>query len=437
MKKLLGIVVLGLLLCNVGFSKDKHDSLKKNVGIKSKDTTIKGWKFESSNKLKELIKEGKIQYVYRVSYAKNGEPVRYGKTSQRFELRSDCTDKDGSDCAKATESVIRSEVFLDYDLQMKNKSEYWVAWSVYIPEDYVLYHNKTGMGQFHSNQGPMPSLWEFKLWNDSKSSGYQLVNSVTGGTVKNFNACGGSSVVLEKMAGNDKFHWCETKYYKYNLMSLKEFYSYRGKWLDFIVNVKWDQRTIEEGGKGFFKLWINGEQKVNYSGQTMHKARQYGNKYKVTFQYGLYNERTPGSGYTDKDISNPIVVYYDEMWRVKSCKKLKLERFGYSCDALGQGGKTEPDSIEEKDLNMPSNESENNNESENSENNNESENNVEFIVVIKNKDDPKYLYKVRGKSKEEVEKKGLMKCKQTYPDLSGSGNTGCYVHYSSTVRFGQ
>ena len=82
----------------------------------------------------------------------------------------------------------------------------------------------------------------------------------------------------------------------------------------------------------------------------------------------------------------------------------------------------------EKDLNMPPNESENSNESEN---------NVEFIVVIKNKDDPKYLKKVRGKSKEEVEKKGLMKCKQTYPDLSGSGNTGCYVHYSSTVRFGQ
>ena len=211
-------------------------------------------------------------------------------------------------------------------------------------------------------------------------------------------------------------------------MSLKEFYSYRGKWLDFIVNVKWDQKTIEEGGKGFFKLWINGEQKINYSGQTMHKARQYGSKYKVTFQYGLYNERAPGSGYTDADISNPIVVYYDELWRVKSCKKLKLERLGYSCDALGKGGKTEPDIISEKDLNMPSNESKKNNETEN---------NVEFIVVVKNKDDPKYLYKVRGKSKVEIEKKALTKCKQTYPDLSGSGNTGCYVHYSSKVAFGQ
>ena len=63
MKRLLGIVVLSLLLCNAAFSKEKHDSLKKNVGIKSKDTTIKGWKFSSSSKLKELIKEGKIQYV--------------------------------------------------------------------------------------------------------------------------------------------------------------------------------------------------------------------------------------------------------------------------------------------------------------------------------------------------------------------------------------
>ena len=26
---------------------------------------------------------------------------------------------------------------------------------------------------------------------------------------------------------------------------------------------------------------------------------------------------------------------------------------------------------------------------------------------------------------------------QSFPDLSGSGNTGCYVHYSSQVRFGQ
>ena len=51
--------------------------------------------------------------------------------------------------------------------------------------------------------------------------------------------------------------------------------------------------------------------------------------------------------------------------------------------------------------------------------------------------DPNYIYKVKGKNKEEVEKKGLMKCKQTFPDLSGSGNTGCYVHYSSQVRFGQ
>ena len=60
-----------------------------------------------------------------------------------------------------------------------------------------------------------------------------------------------------------------------------------------------------------------------------------------------------------------------------------------------------------------------------------------FLAVIKNKDDADYVIKVRGSSKENASKKGLMKCKQTYPDLSGSGNTGCYVHYSSKVGFGQ
>ena len=33
---------------------------------------------------------------------------------------------------------------------------------------------------------------------------------------------------------------------------------------------------------------------------------------------------------------------------MKSCQKLKLERLGYSCDALDEGGKTEPDIVKDK-----------------------------------------------------------------------------------------
>ena len=47
------------------------------------------------------------------------------------------------------------------------------------------------MGQFQRTKDQCLIIREFKLFNDDKSSGYQLYNSVTGGTVKSFNACGG------------------------------------------------------------------------------------------------------------------------------------------------------------------------------------------------------------------------------------------------------
>ena len=66
MKTFLGILVLGLLWCNVGIAKEKHDLLKKNIGIKKKDTTIQGWNFRANKDLKKRIKKGEFLYVYDV-----------------------------------------------------------------------------------------------------------------------------------------------------------------------------------------------------------------------------------------------------------------------------------------------------------------------------------------------------------------------------------
>ena len=52
-----------------------------------------------------------------------------------------------------------------------------------------------------------------------------------------------------------------------------------------------------------------------------------------------------------------------------------------------------------------------------------------FVVVIKNRKNEKYLFKTKGPSKKIAEKKGMNDCK--------SKNTeGCYVHYSSRIAFG-
>jgi len=348
MKTFLRILVLGLLWCNVGIAKEKHDLLKKNIGIKKKDTTIQGWKFKANKHLKKRIKKGEFLYVYDVVEAKDGFPVRWGDTSQRYELRGLACTTEVGDCDRGDgASTARIETPVNDNFYMKPNSEYWITWSIYPPKDYVLIHRKTGLGQFHSNQGPMPSQWEFKLFNNSDQDGFQLWNSVSGGVEKRYDACFGSSNSLESMneatGENHTHHWCEKQYWKYNLMSLKEFYSYRGLWIDFIINVKWGQKD-----NGHFKLWINGKQVVNHQGKTMHDSKEYGSRYKATFTYGMYNDNERGKLVTDAEFKKPIVIYWDEVWRKKSCKELELERLGYACDALDEGGKNKPDVIEDK-----------------------------------------------------------------------------------------
>ena len=351
MKKLLGILVLGLLWSNVGLSKDKHDFLKKNVGISSKDTTIKGWKFRPEGSTSKLVKKGKIKYVYAVT-SKDEGPVRWGETAQRFELRADCTDEDGSDCDRGDgSSYNRVEISATDDTSFKNKQNSWITWSLYLPKnDGLLVRKKTGLGQFHSNAGPMPSMWEFKFFPSKYGSkGLLLLNSTGGGISATNDACGGSSTDPSKMSGKFKGMFCEKEYRDFWLMDTKSFMNLRGKWTDFLVNVKWDDKQLDEGGEGYFKLWINGKLYVNWKGQTIHKNPAKYKNYRATFKYGLYSRITPATGYLIKDVKKePQFVYYDEVWKAKSCKKLKLDRLGYSCEDLEsqKAKKTKPDRVE-------------------------------------------------------------------------------------------
>ena len=59
----------------------------------------------------------------------------------------------------------------------------------------------------------------------------------------------------------------------------------------------------------------------------------------------------------------------------------------------------------------------------------EPENNEKFMVIIKNKKNPKYMIKIKGPTKEEASKKGMKNCKQKNPNLASD----CYVHYSTIV----
>ncbi len=163
----------------------------------------------------------------------NEAPTEYIEV---FEVRNgDCSANEGwSDCANDRE---RSELSGSKDNYPGNV--FWYGWSIYVPNDYInIYPAKVALGQFHQ-KGSHP-VWMFQ----NSSGGLYLDKQVHGYTEKYY-----PLIAKEKL---------------------------RGKWHKIKLHVKWSKDN-----DGFFDVWIDGKQKVNYSGQTMDANQVY-------FKYGIY-----------------------------------------------------------------------------------------------------------------------------------------------------
>ena len=227
MKKLLSIVVLGLLFCNVGVA-EKIVRLPKD--------TASGYQKLFKSLTGKYYKDHGMQVVNR----KDGHPVRAGEQSIRFEVRSgDCgKDRDGgwSDCKGDRE---RHEVSSHEQGDRMSKGEYWFSWSIYFPQDHQnLYPLSNNYGQFHQQGGP--PVFMFK----EREYGYSVVR-----TIGDFDYDERKLVDKKQMPGN---------------------------WFDILINVKWTKKK-----DGFFKVWVNDELKYDYKGPT--KTEQY-----VYQKFGIY-----------------------------------------------------------------------------------------------------------------------------------------------------
>ena len=56
-----------------------------------------------------------------------------------------------------------------------------------------------------------------------------------------------------------------------------------------------------------------------------------------------------------------------------------------------------------------------------------------FLAIIKNKKDEKYLLKNTGFTKEAAANNGIEKCKENFPNVLDLDNNGCYIHYQKKV----
>jgi len=295
MKKLLGIVVLGLLWCNTGFA-EKVNLYKIKF---SKDITrgynilkwpdgsrnTEGWYWAGSF-LKHMRTKPAGDHLLHIVKKSDGYPVRLGKESLRFEVRAGDSWASDVEINGVPRNRERSEMII-----CCMKGNLWHTWSIFLPKDFPnIFPAKTALGQFH-NEGDNPVEFQFNNYanrsDPKKSGGYWVLPAETI-----------SSHIATK------------------ILDQKDML---GKWNDILVNSKFTHKK-----DGFLKVWVNGKLSYEFKGRT-HLEKDI-----IEQEIGIYRSyihRRPGP--------EPIqIAYFDEIRFAKSCKKLKIKDLGYSCKEI-------------------------------------------------------------------------------------------------------
>ena len=204
--------------------------------------------------------ENNTEYGYIVSDDVTG--IAPTSKIEIFEIRpGDCIEYD---CESDKERVQLMQQPKDNTLG----DEHWYGWSMYYPENYVsIYPSRTVHSSFQQNND---TNWMF----GNKKDDYLLIAKPDGNN-------------------GDKI--------KYKLISGENL---RGKWHKVEVHSKWSNDD-----SGFFKVWVNGVQKVDYSGRTMTEEFNH-------FRYGI--ARYHLSRYKDEnDVEDvpPQKIYFSNVKR--------------------------------------------------------------------------------------------------------------------------
>jgi hypothetical protein len=200
-------------------------------------------------------------------------PVRSGLTAERFELRpGDCN---GTDCARPYE---RAEAVEEGTHQYEG-DEYWYGWSFYFPTDTYVVDDKIG----GSGCLTIAQFQQYPLYDPAFM----------------ISRCRSGSLVLRTFPVATNSYTRE-----YQLLDSA---AVPGTWHDIRVHARWTSQAT-----GFLHVWVDGVERVNYSGPT----RTVGNEY-VYFKHGLY--RGGGSPWTS-------IMYVDELRRGKSLGEVEFIR---------------------------------------------------------------------------------------------------------------
>ena len=178
---------------------------------------------------------------------------------------------------------------------------------------------------------------------------------------------------------------------------------------------------------GEFIMWLNDERVIEFYGPNMILDKTGG----IAFKIGLYRFWDANQ---DPNITEPSTLSIKEYIISKDCEKImdkekcdykskdKIARSKYKykirdSEYMPEGAKkikritskVVPEKINFEEMKG------------------------NFLAIIKNKNDDKYLLKFIGYSKVGAAKEGLTKCMEKFTNFSDQENNACYVHYESVV----
>ena len=209
------------------------------------------------------------------------------------------------------------------------------------------------------------------------------------------------------------------KLYKFDLGSLTAF---KKEYSTALFKIKPSKKD-----DGEFIMWLNDERVIEFYGPNMILDKTGG----IAFKIGLYRYWDANQ---DPNITEPSTLSIKEYIISKDCKKImdkekcdykskdKIARSKYKykirdSEYMPEGAKkikritskVVPEEIKFEEMKG------------------------NFLAIIKNKNDDKYLLKYIGYSKKGAASEGISKCMEKFPQFTDINNNGCYIHYEKKV----
>jgi len=306
MKKILGIVVLGLLLSILNLNESVEANTLK-INSKQRIST-KGdvfYKWPHKWKFSYAMDYWSPEKIQEISYN-----TRLGKSALRFEVKpGSCGKTSGGsdDCKNGKHGSERHELLPDNrDRDITLNGNTWIAISFFI-EEFKDMDGHNSVVQFHSDGDWAP------MFNWSMEDGLK---------VQRRTACNVPKIYKSYAGKGNKYCTAYTeKNHVQTVLPLSELFN---KWNDIVFNINFTTKET-----GFLKMWINGNIVYHYQGPIKPPDEGGNWSNNSTMQFGIYRSHDYGKW------QHTQVHYYDEIrYSKKKCSKLKLEDLGYNCKSL-------------------------------------------------------------------------------------------------------